>query len=164
MAQNGWKIVYLGLGSNLSQPKKQLEKAIELLKALEGCQWLETSRFVESLPQGPQDQPNFINAVVSLKTRLTAGDLLLACQTIEQSLGKIKQRDWGERIIDIDMLLYGDEVIEKPNLIVPHPQMLTRDFVVLPLLQIAPNLVLPNGKPLSYYASQLPETFIIHDE
>lgn len=164
MAQNDWEIVYLGLGSNLNHPRKQLEKAIESLKALEDCQWLKTSRFVESLPQGPQDQPNFINAVVCFKTRLTANNLLLACQTIEQALGKIKQREWGERIIDIDLLLYGDSVIEAPDLQVPHPQMLTRDFVILPLLEIEPTLKLPNGKPLSDYASQLPKTFIIHDE
>ncbi|PLA75182.1 2-amino-4-hydroxy-6-hydroxymethyldihydropteridine diphosphokinase [Hydrogenovibrio sp. SC-1] len=164
MVQNGWEIVYLGLGSNLNHPKKQLEKAIELLRALDDCQWLKTSHFVESQPQGPQDQPNFVNAVVCLKTRLTANSLLLACQTIEQTLGKIKQREWGERIIDIDLLLYGNEVIEEPHLRVPHPQMLTRDFVILPLLEIEPSLKLPNGKPLSYYASQLPETFIIHGE
>lgn len=156
-----WKTVYLGLGSNLNQPKKQLEKAVELLKALVDCRWQATSSFVESRPQGPQDQPNFANAVLCLETRLSAMDLLRACQRIEQSLGKEKVRDWGERIIDIDLLLYDDAVIHEVDLIVPHPFMLERDFVLLPLLAIAPNLNLPNGQSLAHYAAKLSSTFIV---
>lgn len=164
MAQNDWITVYLGLGSNLSSPKTQLKKAIDMLQSLDGCQLVACSRFVQSLPQGPQDQPDFINAVVGLKTRLGARELLMACQSIEQTLGKVKQREWGERIIDIDILLYGEEVIGETDLVVPHPQMLARDFVILPLLEIAPDLTLPNGVPLSDYASKLSETFIVPDE
>jgi len=161
MVDKIWQTVYLGLGSNLNQPKKQLEKAMDTLNALSGCRWLSASSFIESLPQGPQDQPNFINAVVAIETCLSPMDLLRACQAIELRLGKQKKRDWGERVIDIDLLLYGQQIIDEADLIVPHPNMLTRDFVLLPLLEISPELILPNGQPVAHYVSQLSETFVI---
>lgn len=162
MSNRPWQDVYLGLGSNLHQPRRQVEIAIEELKKLAGCEWQASSSLVASYPQGPQDQPDFVNAVVWLKTQLSAQDLLMACQSIERLMGKQKKRDWGERVIDIDLLLYGQSVIDTPDLTVPHPQMLLRDFVLLPLLEISPDVVLPNAQRVADYAPQLADSFIIH--
>jgi len=132
--------VYLGLGSNLNQPMQQIKQAIEALSCHPLIQVLAQSSLYESLPLGPQDQPNFINAVIKISTSLTPQQLLLLCQNIEQQHGRVKTRHWGERTLDIDILLYGEQLIDLPELKIPHPQMHKRNFVLLPLLEIAPEL------------------------
>jgi len=96
---------------------------------------------------GPENQPDYVNAVVEIATELSANELLLQCQLIEKNQGRVKQRHWGERIIDLDILLYDDQIIDTENLVVPHPGIVERDFVYLPLLKINQAVYIP-GKGL----------------
>lgn len=142
-------LCYIGLGSNLDDPEEQVRTACRALQ-----QWPETrltavSSLYRSLPVGPQDQPDFINAVVALDTHLEAEPLLDRLQAQEQHQGRIRRRHWGERTIDLDILLYGDQLIDQPRLTVPHTELCNRSFVVIPLLEVAPRLTLPNGTPLA---------------
>lgn len=151
---------FIGIGSNLDDPKHQVLTAIESLKILPDSRWQAASRLYASRPQGPQDQPDFVNAVACVKTRLAPLALLDALQGIEQTQGKIKKRHWGERLIDLDVLLYGDQVIDNPRLQVPHPFMVERDFVLLPLMDILPEGRMPNGRTFKELASQVPDVFV----
>lgn len=139
------KTVYIGLGSNLEQPEQQIKKAIQALNSLNEIVVLKDSGYFSSKPMGPSDQPDFINAVVELKTTLIASELLEACQLIEHQQGRVKNRRWGERTIDLDILLYADEQIETDALTIPHPGICLRDFVYLPLLKLVPDIVI-HGK------------------
>jgi len=135
-------IAYVGLGSNLESPSRQIDQAIQSLKSLPQIHFITASRHYQSKPVGPQDQPDFINAVVKLETSLTPQELLAACQKIEIQQGRVRTQKRGPRTIDLDILLYGDHVINTEDLIVPHPEMMHRDFVLKPLRQIAPELKL----------------------
>ena len=145
--------VLIGLGSNLDNPQQQVINAIEAIKEVEGISFQRRSSLYESSPQGPQDQENFYNAVILVSTYLLPEDLLLSLQKIEQNFGRIKKRHWGERVIDLDILYYGQSTIniETPDLHIPHLHALTRDFVIIPALEIAPNWLLPDGTPLKNY-------------
>ena len=136
-------IVFLGLGSNQNSPIIQINQAIAELANLLKTTLLAQSSLYHSKPLGPQDQPDFINAVVKLETELAPMDLLKACQALERQHGRIKTRHWGERTLDIDILLYGDQLIDLPELTIPHPEMMNRAFVLQPLAEIAPELILP---------------------
>ena len=142
-------LVYIGLGSNIGQPFQQIKDALAKLAELPDTAILNDSGYYLSAPMGPEDQPEFVNAVVQLSTRLGVFDLLARCQAIERSQGRVKTRHWGERNIDLDILLYGDELIDAENLVVPHPGILKRDFVYLPLLKINPDVILPGTGKLS---------------
>ena len=135
---------YIGLGSNLDNPELQLEMALAALNDIPDTSLVKYSSFYRSIPLGPSDQPDFINAVALLDTRLTAGQLLSQSQLIENRQGRVRcgQR-WGPRILDLDMLLYGDQVIDEPGLTVPHPGIRYRNFVLMPLLELAPDLEIP---------------------
>ncbi len=135
--------VFIGLGSNIEQPELQLRKAIEALDALAGTKVLADSGYFTSKPMGPSDQPDYVNAAVEIETSLTAAELLNHCQLIEKEQGRIKTRHWGERSIDLDILLYADEQIEQPDLTVPHPGICQRDFVYMPLLKLKADIVIP---------------------
>jgi len=137
------KKVYIGLGSNLEQPLLQIKNALVALNALSGTQLLTDSGYFSSKPMGPQDQPDYINAVALIETKLTPIELLDCLQTIEGEQGRIKLQRWGARTIDLDILLYGDEVINSERLTVPHIGLCERDFVYLPLLKIAPEVFIP---------------------
>ncbi|MGC9385854.1 MAG: 2-amino-4-hydroxy-6-hydroxymethyldihydropteridine diphosphokinase [Hydrogenovibrio sp.] len=152
--------VFIGVGSNLSDPEYQVRQAFKALQALPETQWGAASDLYHSRPQGPQNQPDFVNAVVRLKTRLTPIALLRALQRIEREQGKVKQRHWGERLIDLDILLYGNTTLQTDDLIIPHPFMAQRDFVLLPLLALSPKAALPNGVLLADLAKQLDEVFV----
>jgi len=151
---------FIGIGSNLDDPKYQVLTAIESLKTLPDSRWQVASRLYVSRPQGPQDQPDFVNAVAWIKTRLAPLALLDALQGIEQTQGKVKKRHWGERLIDLDVLLYGDQVIDNPRLQVPHPFMMERDFVLLPLLELLPEGQMPDGRTFQDLANQVPDVFV----
>lgn len=154
--------VWVGLGSNLGDPKVQLDQAVDALRLL-ACGPQDTflvSPYYASKPQGPQDQPDFMNAVVCLQTDLDAQALLEALQSIECRQGKIKRRHWGEREIDLDLLLYGQQTFNFPHLVVPHPFLTQRDFVLLPLLAISPDACLPTGVALSSFVAGLGQTFV----
>lgn len=140
-------IAYIGLGSNLQQPTRQIKNAISALHDLADTSVLRDSGYFTSKPMGPEDQPDYVNAVVELETSLTATELLLQCQKIEQQQGRIKKRVWGERTIDLDILLYADQQITTDGLVVPHPGICQRDFVYLPLLKLKPEIIIP-GKGL----------------
>lgn len=141
--------VYIGLGSNIEQPLMQITNAISALNDLPDSRVLADSGYFVSKPMGPQDQPDFVNAVVEMETALSASDLLSHCQFIERQQGRIKMRHWGERCIDLDILLYGDQQIETEELAVPHPGICKRDFVYMPLLKLAPDVDIPGAGLLS---------------
>ncbi|MEW8625416.1 MAG: 2-amino-4-hydroxy-6-hydroxymethyldihydropteridine diphosphokinase [Candidatus Thiodiazotropha sp.] len=130
--------VYIGLGSNLQNPKRQVETALEELAQLPDTSLLDHSSLYRSRPVGPQDQADFINAVAHLSTALAADSLLDALQQLEQQHHRVRERRWGPRSLDLDLLLYGDRTIDTPRLKVPHPEIAKRSFVLLPLHEIAP--------------------------
>tara|TARA_R110001592_G_scaffold320639_2_gene598740 strand:- start:60377 stop:60889 length:513 start_codon:yes stop_codon:yes gene_type:complete len=140
---------YISLGSNLGSPQKQVLTAITALKHLTDTKVTAVSHWYRSLPMGPQDQPDYINGVAELYTELSAVELLRALQKIENNHHRKRLKHWGPRTLDLDILLYGSQVINQHNLKVPHPGMTTRNFVLTPLADIAPELVLPDGTHLS---------------
>jgi 2-amino-4-hydroxy-6-hydroxymethyldihydropteridine diphosphokinase len=132
-------VAYIGLGSNLENPTLQVETALQRLATLKQSSLLAHSSLYRTRPIGPQDQPDFINAVASLETTLDAGGLLEQLQAIEQAHRRIRGGErWGPRTLDLDLLLYGEACIDMPYLRVPHPEMANRAFVLLPLSEIAP--------------------------
>ncbi|MBE0377897.1 2-amino-4-hydroxy-6-hydroxymethyldihydropteridine diphosphokinase [Pseudoalteromonas prydzensis] len=142
-------IVYLGLGANLNAPRQQLDNAVAALQALAECEFVCVSHYYASKPMGPQDQPDYVNAVAAIKTNLLPEQLLDLTQKIELQHGRVRKAErWGPRTLDIDILLFGDQIIHSERLIVPHYGLTEREFVVYPLLEIAPDISLPNGTPL----------------
>lgn len=131
-------IAYVGLGANLGDPPRQLAQALARLAAAEEVEVLAVSKFYLNPPLGPEDQPWYVNAVAKVRTRLTAEELLRVLQQIEIALGRVRGERWGPRVLDLDLLLYGGEVIFTPELTVPHPEMHRRAFVLAPLAEIAP--------------------------
>jgi len=129
---------YIGLGSNLGDREGHLRAALRALRDA-GVVILRTSRFVETLPVGKTDQPDFFNAAAALDTDFSARELLDLLLRIESSLGRIRAERWGPRTLDLDLLLYDDEVIREPGLEVPHPRLHERRFVLEPLAEIAPD-------------------------
>ena len=136
------QLAYIGLGSNLASPIDQISQALNELATLPLSQLVASSSLYASRPVGPQDQPDFINAVVALETRLSPLALLDQLQALEQHHRRQRQRHWGPRTLDLDLLLYADDYIDTSRLRVPHPQMTARAFVLAPLAEIAPSLVL----------------------
>ena len=151
-------IAYIALGSNLHTPLEQLKRALNALAQLPQTQLMAVSSFYRSKPLGPQDQPDYLNAVVEISTALSPLALLDELQRIENEQGRVRLRRWGERTLDLDILLYGDEIIQTERLTVPHYDMHNREFVIVPLAEIAPNLTLPNGQKLA----ELADRFTVH--
>jgi 2-amino-4-hydroxy-6-hydroxymethyldihydropteridine diphosphokinase len=140
---------YIGLGSNLDDPQSQLRRAIEALRHIPESRLTAISRIYRSKPMGPSDQPDYLNAVAMFDTCLEPLVLLDALQAIEQVQGRTRNGErWGPRTLDLDLLLYGAEMIEHPRLQVPHPGIYQRNFVLYPLFDLAPELTLPNGLAL----------------
>ena len=135
--------VYLGLGSNQSDPINQIKNATELIEKIETSKIIKKSSLYESLPVGYLDQPNFINQVISLQTSLSPAELFERFQQIEFQLKRVKKIVNGPRTIDIDILLFNQEIILTNDLTIPHPRMLDRAFVMIPLLEIEPNILVP---------------------
>lgn len=149
--------VYLGLGANLNAPRKQIHAAVAALKALKDVEFVCVSHDYASKPMGPQDQPDYVNAVACVKTALKPEQLLDITQAIELEHGRVRKEErWGPRTLDIDILLFGNDVIDTPRLTVPHYGLTEREFVVYPLLEIAPTLVLPNNQSLADITKTLP--------
>ena len=139
-----WAPVYVALGSNLNMPARQVDAAFGLLADIAGTRLIRRSSLYRSAAFGGIEQPDFINAVAALLTTLGPGEFLAALQAIEQRQGR--DRDgarWGPRVLDLDLLVYAGEVIDQPGLTVPHPGIAERNFVLLPLGEIAPDLVIP---------------------
>ncbi|BDX04111.1 2-amino-4-hydroxy-6-hydroxymethyldihydropteridine pyrophosphokinase [Marinomonas pontica] len=146
---------YIGLGSNLENPMAQLDCAISTLKNHDDLHNVRISSIYGSKPVGPQDQPDYINAVATFDTHLSPIDLLDLLQSIEQSQRRVRERHWGPRTLDLDLLLYGQETIALPRLTVPHPFMLERGFVIKPLSDLAPDMLLTNGNTVTEQLQQL---------
>jgi 2-amino-4-hydroxy-6-hydroxymethyldihydropteridine diphosphokinase len=142
--------VYLGLGSNLAEPLAQLRGALKALAALPQSQLVGTSSFYISDPLGPADQPRYVNAVAALDSELTPLQLLDALQAIELNQGRERKDErWGPRTLDLDILLFGDLMLDESRLRVPHYHMHARAFVLYPLAELAPDLRLPDGRALA---------------
>jgi 2-amino-4-hydroxy-6-hydroxymethyldihydropteridine diphosphokinase len=137
-------VAYIGLGSNLGEREGTLRAALQRLAELGE---IRVSSFRQTDPVGVTDQPRFLNAAAELSTDLPARDLLHALLAIERDLGRDRAREqrWGPRTLDLDLLLYGSDVIDEPGLTVPHPRLAERRFVLEPLHELAPGLVLPDG-------------------
>ena len=149
--------VYLGLGANLANPVAQLHNAVAALHQLPQSRLLAVSSFYGSKPMGPQDQPDYVNAVAKLSTTLTPLALLDALQHIEQQQGRQRKAErWGPRSLDLDILLYANHTIASERLTVPHYGLPQREFVLYPLAEINPELHLPCGTPLKTLLSQIP--------
>lgn len=140
---------YVALGSNLGDRMANLAAALDALAALPGVRIVSLSSVYETEPWGGVEQPRYANAVVALDVEGDALALLRSCQTIERAGGRVAGERFGARTIDLDVLLFGEETIESPELSVPHPRMLERDFVVTPLLEIAPRATIPGGGIIS---------------
>jgi 2-amino-4-hydroxy-6-hydroxymethyldihydropteridine diphosphokinase len=139
-----WSPAYVGLGSNLSEPRAQVERAFALLAHIGDTRLVSRSRLYGSRPMGPRDQPEFVNAAAGLLTQLPAPQLLQQLQAIESSMGRVPPVvRWGPRLIDLDLLLYGQLVSRVPELVLPHPGIHERNFVLYPLADIAPALLVP---------------------
>ena len=134
---------FVGLGSNLEEPVRQIELAIELLKAIPDTELVSRSSLYRSAPLGTIAQPDFVNAVARIVTVLNAHSLLQSLQEIEHLQGRVRGERWGPRVLDLDLLVYGSTSIDQPTLTVPHPGIAERNFVLLPLQEIAPDLVIP---------------------
>jgi 2-amino-4-hydroxy-6-hydroxymethyldihydropteridine diphosphokinase len=137
---------FIGLGSNLGDRLGNLADALTVLGGVTGVRIVAVSHAYESEPWGVAEQPAFANAVAALDVDIDAPGLLAACKRIEADLGREDGARFGPRIIDLDVLLFGGERIGTPSLTVPHPRLLERDFVVTPLLEVAPSVVLPGGE------------------
>lgn len=136
-------VAYVGLGSNLDEPEQQVRGGLRELDQLPGTRLVRQSSLYQSPPLGPPGQPDFVNAVAMLATSLEAHSLLDQLQGLEQQHGRERGERWGPRTLDLDLLLYGRDTIDSPRLQVPHPQMSRRAFVLVPLFELAPDLVLP---------------------
>jgi 2-amino-4-hydroxy-6-hydroxymethyldihydropteridine diphosphokinase len=136
--------VFVGLGSNLDRPARQIETAFELLQNVPESELTQRSSLYRSSPLGGIEQPDFVNAVAAMSTTLAAREFLEELQAIERLRGREDSHiRWGPRILDLDLLLYGDLTIHEPGLSVPHPGIAVRNFVLLPLREIAPECEIP---------------------
>ena len=140
------KIAYIGLGSNIGDREDNVRQALALIERELGS--VRSSGLYETDPVGVTDQPKFVNAVAELRTETPPRELLDRLLVIERELGRDRssERRWGPRVIDLDVLLYGDEVIDEPGLTVPHPRLAERRFALEPLHELEPGLVLPDGR------------------
>ena len=139
-----WYPAYVGLGSNLQGPAGQLESAFELLAGITDTRLVGKSSLYRSAPFGGVEQPDFVNAVAALMTRLSAAELLFELQRIENERGRERgDVQWGPRVLDLDLLVYSNQTISEHDLIVPHPGIGERNFVLLPLGEVAPGLNIP---------------------
>jgi 2-amino-4-hydroxy-6-hydroxymethyldihydropteridine diphosphokinase len=131
-------IAYVGLGANLGDPEVQMREAVKRLNDTAEVEVTRVSAFYRNPPLGPPDQPWYVNAAARLRTRLGPDELLALLHQVETALGRVRGERWGPRRLDLDLLLYNGEVIFAPHLVVPHPEMHRRGFVLVPLAEIAP--------------------------
>jgi 2-amino-4-hydroxy-6-hydroxymethyldihydropteridine diphosphokinase len=141
-------LAYVGLGSNLDNPESRVRAAMETLAALPQSRMQACSSLYRSAPMGPQDQPDYVNAVVGLSTALGPHALLDQLQAVERAQGRVRTRHWGPRTLDLDILLYGEDVLTSERLLIPHPGIAQRNFVLYPLAEISPQLEIPGLGPV----------------
>jgi 2-amino-4-hydroxy-6-hydroxymethyldihydropteridine diphosphokinase len=139
-----WQPAYIGMGSNLEDPRSRVLAAFDALAGLDRTRLICTSPLYSSRPFGPVLQPDFVNAVAGVLTRLEPAELLAQLRSIESRFGRPEPHQrWGPRVIDLDILVYGRERREEPQLVLPHPGIVERNFVLYPLADIAPDLEVP---------------------
>jgi 2-amino-4-hydroxy-6-hydroxymethyldihydropteridine diphosphokinase len=148
---------FIALGSNLGQPVKQLEQAISALDQLPETHVLRASQMYANPPMGPQDQPDYVNAVALISTRLSPNELLGALKGLEQAAGRLSTRVWGARELDLDILTYGDQTLNSPTLTIPHPGIADRRFVLAPWHEIAPDTRLVDGRSIADLLDAAPD-------
>ena len=136
-------LAYIGLGSNLQNPRAQIENALRALSHSDGIELLIVSSLYESKPLLDMPGPNYVNAVCKINTNLSAIDLLDICQSIEDNQKRIRKVKWGSRTIDLDILLYGQQVISSERLSIPHPEITNRAFVLVPMYEIDKEIKIP---------------------
>lgn len=154
MPDRVWSPAYVGLGSNLVDPIRQVQRALERLADLPDSELVTASPLYRSAPMGPADQPEYINAAAALLTCLEARDLLGALIGIETAMGRVREGErWGPRIIDLDLLVFGRLELDEPGLRVPHPGISSRNFVLYPLRDLAPELWVPGQGRVAALAS-----------
>jgi 2-amino-4-hydroxy-6-hydroxymethyldihydropteridine diphosphokinase len=141
---------FVGLGSNLGDPRRQIEQALALLDAEDGVEVAAASSLRETEPVGYEEQPRFLNGAAEVRTSLSAPDLLQRLLTIERRLGRVRGEGprFGPRTIDLDLLLYGEESRDEPGLVVPHPRLHERRFALEPLAELDPTLEIPGRGPV----------------
>ncbi|MGA7730901.1 MAG: 2-amino-4-hydroxy-6-hydroxymethyldihydropteridine diphosphokinase [Chloroflexia bacterium] len=142
---------YLGLGSNMGDPRAQLKAAIAAIGRLPSTDVLRASPLYGSKAWGKTDQPDFLNMALEIETNMPPHTLLKHCKRIEAEQGRVPGEHWGPRPIDIDILLYGGRTVSTASLVVPHPRMWERAFVLRPLADLRPDLRAPNGAPITTY-------------
>lgn len=140
---------YIGLGSNLNEPAKQLQHALTALSAHNKITQIECSPWYQSRAIGPDNQPDYINAVARIETVLTPEALLATMQAIENAQGRTREIRWGARTLDLDLLLYDQLSLQSKTLTIPHPELRNRSFVLKPLIDLAPALCLPSGEAIA---------------
>jgi 2-amino-4-hydroxy-6-hydroxymethyldihydropteridine diphosphokinase len=151
-----WQSAYVGLGSNLDQPELQVRRALAALDELAETRVMLRSALYGSKPLGPAGQPDFVNAVTGLLTRLALQPFFQALRALERALGRTAPRvRWGPRRIDLDLLVFGPERLESADLTVPHPQIAARNFVLYPLAELAPDLAIPGAGRVATLAARV---------
>ncbi|WP_428087248.1 2-amino-4-hydroxy-6-hydroxymethyldihydropteridine diphosphokinase [Candidatus Thioglobus sp.] len=154
-------LAYIGLGSNLNQPKQQIKTAVLALHNAKDIEVVNLSSLYQSKPIDGSKQPDYINAVCQVNTHLTALELLYACQDIENKQHRVREKKWGARTIDLDIILYGVQVVASKQLIIPHPQMMNRAFVLVPLSELEDDLKVPVLGPLQDLIDKLDTSELI---
>lgn len=151
----------IGLGGNLDAPADRVMRARQILASREGVREVAFSSLYKSRPMGPKDQPDYVNAVMAIESRLGPLELLDLLQSVESSEGRVRLGErWGPRTLDLDLLVYADRVIQHPRLVVPHPGLAVREFVLHPLAEILPALEVPGVGCVRELAEQCPDNGI----
>lgn len=154
--------VYIAIGSNLAQPIQQVNAALKALRHLPLSRFIDCSPLYRTKPLGPQNQPDYLNAVAALDTQLPPEELLNHTQAIEHNQGRERKGErWGPRTLDLDILLYGNQVINSERLTVPHYGLKTREFMLYPLADLSPDLVLPDGENLADCLKRVPANSMV---
>ena len=148
-------LAYVGLGANLGRREETLQRAVRLLRETDSVEVRAVSTLRETAPVGVVDQPSFLNGAVELRTSSSARELLEVLLEIERSLGRVRGERWGPRLIDLDLLVYGHDVVDEPGLHVPHPRLHERRFALEPLAELDPELEVPGRAKVSALLAEL---------
>lgn len=157
---SSWQPAYIGVGSNMGDPATEVRLAIQALGRLDRTRLLAASRLYRTKPFGPVAQGDFINAVAGVLTQLNPHELLAALRALEVARGRRRAERWGPRILDLDLLVYGGQRVDTPDLTVPHPGIAERGFVLAPLADVAPDLDVPGAGRVAALLRALPDTGI----
>jgi 2-amino-4-hydroxy-6-hydroxymethyldihydropteridine diphosphokinase len=150
-------LAYIGLGSNLDHPKQQIKTAVMALHSAKDVEVVNLSSLYQSPPVDNSDQPDYINAIAQVSTHLTPLELLHVCQAIETDQHRERAQKWGARTIDLDIIIYGVQVVASKQLVIPHPEMMNRAFVLIPLAELEQDLKVPVLGPIQELIEKLGE-------